>query len=284
MNLENYISSGILESYVLGELTPSQNKEVEVNAEKYPEIMEELRQLELVFHEIAQSNSKPPKPGTKESLLSKIDSIEKEGKTESKQQDTVGSKIISMDSATKKIEKSSRGLIYWAAASAALALISTILAITFYSRWQNSENSLATVIAENSRLAEEYNMVNQNLGKAERDLAIINKSEFQRVELKGLEISPTSLARIYWNENSQEVYLNVAALPQPPADKQYQLWAIVNGQPVDAGVFNPHEAEGLLPMKNIANAAAFAVTLEPQGGSQSPTMELMYIHGTVNEA
>jgi anti-sigma-K factor RskA len=277
VNLENYISSGILESYVLGELSPSQNIELESVAEKYPEVRDEILKIEEVFHQIAISNSKVPLPGIKDAIFSRIDTLEGN-------KDTLDTKIVSIDSATNKIEKSGRGLTYWAAASAALALISTVLAITFYGKWQNSENQLATVIAENSRLAEDYNVVNQNLDKVQRDLAIINQENFQRVELRGLEISPNSLARIYWNENSQEVFLNVATLPEPPADKQYQLWAIVDGNPVDAGVFSPQDADGLLQMKNISNASAFAVTLEPVGGSEIPTLEAMYVHGTVNEA
>ena len=37
---------------------------------------------------------------------------------------------------------------------------------------------------------------------------------------------------------SKEVYLLVNQLPTPDPDKQYQLWAIVDGNPVDAGVFD----------------------------------------------
>ena len=64
-------------------------------------------------------------------------------------------------------------------------------------------------------------------------------------------------------------------------ENQYQLWAIIDGKPVDAGVFDTSLA-GLLKMKEIGNgAAAFAVTIEPRGGKASPTLETMQVVGNV---
>ena len=66
-----------------------------------------------------------------------------------------------------------------------------------------------------------------------------------------------------------------------PADKQYQLWALKDGQPIDMGVFDPVTPEdGLLEMGRVPGADAFAVTLEPRGGSANPTLEEMYVYGT----
>ena len=48
----------------------------------------------------------------------------------------------------------------------------------------------------------------------------------------------SNIATVYWDTKSKDVYLIVNNLPEPPSDRQYQLWAIVDGQPVDAGVFD----------------------------------------------
>lgn len=37
----------------------------------------------------------------------------------------------------------------------------------------------------------------------------------------------------------------------------------------------------LIKMQNIQGASAFAITLEPQGGSENPTLEAMYVMGNV---
>jgi anti-sigma-K factor RskA len=67
-------------------------------------------------------------------------------------------------------------------------------------------------------------------------------------------------------------------LPQPASDKQYQLWALINNKPEDLGVFEVKQQKLLVKMRNVRNAQVFAVTLEPRGGSPTPT-GAMYVMG-----
>jgi anti-sigma-K factor RskA len=46
-------------------------------------------------------------------------------------------------------------------------------------------------------------------------------------------------------------------------------------------VFDIKEGPGLVKMKNIPRAQAFAITLEKKGGSVTPTMEKLYVLGKV---
>ncbi|MEJ0083604.1 MAG: anti-sigma factor [Puia sp.] len=93
--------------------------------------------------------------------------------------------------------------------------------------------------------------------------------------------APSSLATVYWNTQSKDVYLLVNKLPAPVPDKQYQLWAIVDGKPVDAGVFEMAEGISFVKLKTIPKAEAFAITLEKKGGSTKPDMDAMYVMGKV---
>lgn len=86
---------------------------------------------------------------------------------------------------------------------------------------------------------------------------------------------------VYWNPDQQKVYVDAGQLPAPPAGKQYQLWALAGGQPVDAGMLQVNRQPGLQQMKPVGAAQAFAVTLEPEGGSASPTLEQLYVMGEV---
>jgi anti-sigma-K factor RskA len=55
---------------------------------------------------------------------------------------------------------------------------------------------------------------------------------------------------------------------------------MVEGNPVDLGVFDMKEDDaGMKRMKAIEGAEAFAVTLEPRGGSKSPTMDQLMVMG-----
>ncbi|MBC7744832.1 MAG: hypothetical protein H7096_06985, partial [Flavobacterium sp.] len=50
----------------------------------------------------------------------------------------------------------------------------------------------------------------------------------------------------------------------------------------DLGVFSVNsEDNGMIKMKDIAAAQAFAVTLELRGGSINPTMEQMMVMGAI---
>jgi anti-sigma-K factor RskA len=72
----------------------------------------------------------------------------------------------------------------------------------------------------------------------------------------------------------------VKNLPQPAAGKQYQLWAIVDNKPVDAGMLDMAHGHQMVKMKNIPRAQLFAITLEEQGGSPTPKGP-MYVLGKV---
>jgi hypothetical protein len=50
-------------------------------------------------------------------------------------------------------------------------------------------------------------------------------------------------------------------LPAPALGKQYQLWAIVDGKPVDAGIISlQKEIYKIQKMKSFGSAQAFAIT------------------------
>ena len=78
---------------------------------------------------------------------------------------------------------------------------------------------------------------------------------------------------VYWNPNTKKVMLADAHLPDLSPDQQYQLWALYDGKPVDAGVFDAKDNNSVGFQKDVAGAQAFAVTVEPKGGSKSPTMK-----------
>lgn len=66
--------------------------------------------------------------------------------------------------------------------------------------------------------------------------------------------------------------LLVAGLPEPPADRTYQLWLIRDGTPHGAGTFSGTGGVATIPVEgDPARAQVVAVTVEPRGGSRAPT-------------
>ena len=99
------------------------------------------------------------------------------------------------------------------------------------------------------------------------------------VTLAGVAGKENNLAAVYYNAKTKDVYFLQTRMDQTPSDKQYQLWAIVDGKPVDEGVIE--NCDGLCKLKNISNPQAFAITLEQKGGSPTPTLTAMYVLGKV---
>jgi len=129
-------------------------------------------------------------------------------------------------------------------------------------------------------MAEQYNQVNNRLDDLVADIDIITNTDFKRVNMGAVDPTQSYAASVYWNAETDEAYLNIQQLKTLTEEQQYQLWAIVDGVPVDMGVFD-FDMEGLMKMKNVQNASMFAVTIEPKGGSVNPTLDLMQVAGAV---
>jgi anti-sigma-K factor RskA len=264
VNLQEYIASGILELYVLGELTEQERSDVEKNLARYPELREELARVEETQEKLLLSAAIKPRASVKTDLFKRIES-----KPEAK--------VVS-------IQKTDSSLVFWkfaAAAAVAVAVMASYFAYDFHSRWKSSENNLADLIAQNGRMALEYNQVNQKIDQIQNELKITSSPAFNRVIMVGTPNSPEALASVYWNQNTKEVYLSLQNMKELSQENQYQLWALIDGKPVDAGVFDGNVA-GLIRMKDIpAGAGTFAVTIERRGGVPSPTLSTMQVAGNV---
>ncbi|MBS1545245.1 MAG: anti-sigma factor [Bacteroidetes bacterium] len=103
---------------------------------------------------------------------------------------------------------------------------------------------------------------------------------FFPVLLKGTLNDTAARALVYWNPAEGELYLNASNVRQPDAGFQLELWALVDGQFASIGTFDPPLQE-LKKMKTSPYAAAFAITIEPAGGREVPSLETMQVIGSV---
>ena len=141
---------------------------------------------------------------------------------------------------------------------------------------------LVAMQQEQNNYIDQLNSQKGTIDAINNEMAIITDANTKQVRLKGTTPTSDSKAIIYWNSNKKETYLSLVQLPVAPKGKQYQLWAIMDGKPIDAGVFDSTStAFRLQKMKEITNAQAFAVTLENEGGSATPTLTTICLLGNV---
>jgi anti-sigma-K factor RskA len=249
---------------VLGDLTEQEKAEFERKLLEFPELKDELLLVEETQQAFLMRNAINPPTALKEKLFKKIDAPEV--------------RVIS-------IPKDNASILwrYATAASIALALVTSYLAYNYWGKWKEVSADLTTLASQNQQMAQGYNQVNQQLAELEKDIHIMDDPGFQRVIMKGTANANEALASVYWNQSTQEVYLRIHNMKELSQENHYQLWAIIDGKPVDAGLFDK-SVNGLIKMKNIGQGAAtFAVTIEPRGGSEAPHLETMQVAGNVDK-
>jgi anti-sigma-K factor RskA len=250
LDLEAYISSGILESYALGAATQQEAIEVESMVAQHPELALELAQIQSALEEYTLIQEQTPPKDLKQKTQEAIFGT---GKTE----------IPKTNFTVTKNEIFNGTQLKWrAAASWALLALSVGANFYFFNQWKNTENKLVVAESQNTQMAQNETILKANY---ESKIAILNNYDFKKVILKGGDASPNAIASIYFNPKSQEVYLTSMDMPELPAGKEYQLWAIIDNKPVDAGLVAERDSLGKLKLS--PNATAFAISLENKGGS-----------------
>jgi anti-sigma-K factor RskA len=263
MDSKAFIESGILESYALGMCSDTEAREVEAMCEQDASVKAELEQIQSALNSYAVLHSKAPKAETREKVLAEIEAL-------SSYKDSA-KPVVSLFSSRLAV-----------AASLLLFSISLLTNIFFYNKWKAANNEVIALNSEKQQLADNMKANQIKYESMQQDMAVISNPDVMKVMMKGMEKSPESFAMIYWNKKSKEVFIELNKLPVPEEGKQYQLWAIVDGKPVDAGMITLQEGDtSLHRMKDFESAQAFAITLEKEGGVPSPTLSELYVMGAI---
>lgn len=272
-----YIESGILELYVMGQLSAPEMLEVEQRAAASPEIRRELEAIEIALERYALTNAVEPR----EDLFNNI-----EAQLKPLAQVIVPIQAPRPPAQTPEPKSSSKFLQYALAACVALLFVSAIALINAHSQLNKAEQQIIALRTEKDRIASSMNVLKQTNSELQSVADMVEDPNWAIVQLGGTKTFPASKMMVYWNRKSQDVVLDKSRMKLPENDEahQYQLWALVGGKPVDLGVFDmkTDAAQMLLKMKEISKAEAFAVTLEKRGGSVNPTMENMVVFAGIS--
>lgn len=260
MTSKEYIESGILELYVFGKLSEAENQEVQQMMAEHPIIRQEVVAIEDAVINLSQSVAPRLSAINYEKIRNQI--LEKR-------------KVIEM-----KSKSSWSSYVGWAAAA--------VLVVGFglqFNKLNESNQAIDKLGAEKSVMQESIVDLELKKKEAETVLAIVRDNNNQAVVLSGQAVSPESYAKAYYNKVTKEVYVDVAGLPTPPKGKVYQVWALklTPLTPTSIGVLDNFTADNTKVFKvdNAQDAEAFGITLEPAGGSISPTLEQLYTLGKV---
>ena len=260
MEKKEIISSGLLEMYVMGATSSDESLKVEQWRSVFVEVDEEIINIEKSLEAYAFANAITPSSSVKEKIFI---SIKNNSSTENKSLQSA--KVVSI-SPLRNI----------AAAAAVLLLIGSSVLNFFYINKYNDVNS------KFNESQQQIALLNEHLTDLNNDMGIVQSKYSEPVSLKGLEAAPDAAAKIFWMKNTGEVYVDPINLPMAPNGKQYQLWAIVDGKPIDGGMITSKDGKKyhIQKMKTFGKAQAFAITLETEGGNPQPK-GTMYVMGEI---
>jgi anti-sigma-K factor RskA len=277
VNTQEYISSGIVESYVLGLADEAERVEFEQMCTLHAEVRlaRDAFELSLEQHAIASAVA-PPAP-LREAILQQLSAepaAEIRGNAPVVQMQPIRRAAIPMT------------MRYVAAAAIILLVGSAGLNIYYFNKYRDFSQRYDQLLSQQTELAKNNDVLQTKLSTYEHTITGLTDTNMAVIKMYGSGVpsngspAPGSLATVLWDTRSKDVYLMVNNLPQPTAGKQYQLWAIVDNQPVDAGMLKMENGQMMVKMKNIPRAQLFAITLEQQGGSPTPKGP-MYVLGKV---
>lgn len=282
-----YIESGILELYVLGELNEQEQHEVEAMAAQYPEVKQEISAIELAMEEYAIQHSVQPSKGLENKILEKIEAATidtskvSENLTTTTPQDA---KILPLY--PEGYESKLKTLRIALVACAVLLIVAGIALYSAHTELGTAKDQIIALNQDKQKFANTVNYMKETNQELQTIADMPNDPDWKTVKLAGTKMAPQAKMMVYWHTSGRHVMVDNSKMGLPKNDQahQYQLWALVNGKPVDLGVFDvkADTTHILLKMKEIGSAQAFAVTLEKRGGVASPTMDQMIVMGGVS--
>ena len=279
MDIQAYISSGKLELFVLGDLNETEQQEVLAMAKKYPEINQEIIAIEDAMLAIDQDSAVSPSPKLKKKIFDTLESEDKPPIPLSPEEE----KVVA-EKANIKVVSTSNPWKTFAVAASVVAVISVGAAVYYANQYFDVEQRFAIAMQQNAVLAEEMQTNQVKLKELNSGMERFITGDFEKIPMKGEDfpMQKDAAVDVFWDKDSKEVLLSVNQLASLDPNNDYQLWAIGEEGPIGIGLVNSGIKFDLQVMDIASDAQAFAITIEPKGGSESPTLEKLVVLGEVS--
>ena len=162
---------------------------------------------------------------------------------------------------------------WWALAPWYAAAALVLLAGWF---WRQSDQLSQRVARLESQSAEQQAQLQQ----AREVVATLTATDALVVPVTAPNTPPQPQGKAIYVRDKARLIFVASDMPALPPQKTYELWLIpVQGAPIPAGVFKPDARGSAIvihpPLPAGVEAKAFAITVEPEAGSSSPTMPIV---------
>lgn len=251
-NIQEYLDSGVIEMYVLDQLNDAEREAVEKLAAQYPAIRQEIAEVEEAMGSYNDLQGLTPP----DYILNNI------------MEATATMTTPVAENVVVSLPKRSISMIWPMAA----AIVGLALAAWMFMDKQSAETKLVAEQKQAEVLQAARDDQSKRIQALEAELARLK--EICCSEEAVVKSGSQAIASVHWNKNGQLAHFKLGNLAKPDKDKQYQLWAFVNGNPnpVSVGVIDWDAAQkGMITFSFKNKPTVFAISLEKYGGSPTPT-------------
>ncbi|MFD2726810.1 anti-sigma factor [Hyunsoonleella rubra] len=264
MDINDYIASGILELYVAGSLSEKENEEVYNLMQQHPEILQEVLEIEAAVVKLTAATSQK----TNAHIFNEV------------------KKELGLDDEDAKIitlTKSKYNWVTYTGWAASILLASGLLWTVYQNNQLQSDIQVAKT--QQSLLETQIENSKNSLAEANTLISVLRDDNISRIPLAGQGNFANTYAKVYWDKTSNRIFLDAEGLPEPPAGMVYQIWSLTLNPltPTSLGTIDDFisDANKIFEIENNNASEAFGITLEPAGGSETPTMDQLYTLGVV---
>jgi anti-sigma-K factor RskA len=258
---------------VLGLASTEEVVEVENLRQQYPDIDKAIENFSTMLEQQALQNAVAPPEEVKAKILLAIQEDESSKAV---------APVLPLKEDNAAISAPVRSMRVWrfaAAASVILFILSAVLNLYLYNKYNNQNNLYQALLIERNSLQANNQIYQTRIREWQSAAEMMADSTMEMVKMAGTS-NRANMVTLFWDTRNRDVYVLPNKLPKPTPGKQYQLWALVDGKPVDAGVLDA-SCTSVCKMKTIPRAQAFAITLEKEGGSPTPDLNALFVMGKV---
>ncbi|EAR14240.1 MULTISPECIES: anti-sigma factor [Robiginitalea] len=240
--IQQFLESDLLEQYLLETTGPEESARVERYIAMYPEVRDSYLELQENLEAYAKLHAVRAPEGLRERILQRVRN-ERAGR---------------------------RRFMRYAVAASIAALFFAGASFWFYNQNQNLqvENDLV-----NNKIRVLEADMKEQLEDVRNQFIVLNNPGTRKFMVNGNQKARELKAIAYVNPVKKLSYINVRKLPNLPEDKDYQMWAEVNGEMVNLGVIRNYEDKDKLMALPYGEKGLSYITIEPKGGNTTPSVQ-----------
>lgn len=246
--LQQFMESGLLERYLVGDTNDSENYKVETYISEHPEIRAEYNLLQDNLEIMAKSNAVEPPVNILKDILAEIDEVP-----------------------VLNLHDTKRPMPWYSIAASIAALIFGAMSFFLYTQNQSLMEKNSMAYDEINELRLDAAQTNSELADLTKKYDLLNNPETNKYTMRGNKRAKNLKTVAYINPVEKLSMIDVVALPQLPEEQTYQLWAEVNDKMINLGILDESN-RNLIPVPYLEDALSYSITIEPKGGNQTASV------------